>query len=300
MSEYAGPPVVVGVDGSRPALDAARWAAATAVRLDAPLLLAHTYPDGATFYNGTAMMIDAQFIQELRADGNTMLDTARAAVLEEHPGLPVERDLRTGTAAARLIELSRAARMVVLGAQGAGALTDYLLGSTVLRTINSAHCPVAVFRGALDFPSPDLRPIVVGVDGSRISELAVRQAFALAAAFGVGLEVVHAWSGERRHALAHASKFVDWSAYEEAERAVVSDCLAERVENYPDVQVTGATIEGAPAEVLIRHASSAQLLVVGSHGRGKVLGALLGSVSQNLVHHAPCPVLVCHAERLPG
>ena len=48
MSEYAGPPVVVGVDGSRPALDAARWAAATAVRLGAPLLLAHTYPDGAT------------------------------------------------------------------------------------------------------------------------------------------------------------------------------------------------------------------------------------------------------------
>jgi nucleotide-binding universal stress UspA family protein len=300
MSDYAGPPVVVGVDGSRPALDAARWAAATAVRLGAPLLLAHTYPDGATFYNGTAMMIDAQFIQELREDGNAMLDTARTAVLEEHPGLPVETDLRTGTAAAHLIELSRAARMVVLGAQGAGAITDYLLGSTVLRTINSAQSPVAVFRGAHEAPSPDLRPIVVGVDGSGVSELAVRQAFALASAFGVGLEVVHAWSSERRHGLAHASKYVDWAAYEEAERAVVSDCLATWAEDYPDVQVTGTTTEGAPADVLIRHASAAQLLVVGSHGRGKVLGALLGSVSQNLVHHAPCPVVVCHAQRSPG
>ena len=94
MSEHAGAPVVVGIDGSRAALDAARWAAGTAVRLDAPLLLAHTYPDEATFYNGTAMMIDAQFIQELREDGNSMLDATTAAVLQDHPGLAVERHVR--------------------------------------------------------------------------------------------------------------------------------------------------------------------------------------------------------------
>ncbi|ELB94734.1 universal stress protein [Rhodococcus opacus] len=297
MSEHAGAPVVVGVDGSRAALDAARWAAGTAVRLDAPLLLAHTYPDEATFYNGTAMMIDAQFIQELREDGNSMLDATTAAVLQDHPGLAVERDVRSGAAASHLIELSRAARIVALGAQGAGAVTDYLLGSTVLRTVNHAHSPVAVVRGEPATAAPDTRPIVVGVDGSQVSEKAVEEAFALASAFGVGLDVVHAWSGEKQHGLAHASKYVDWTAYEEGEKAIVSECLAGIRDEYPDVPVNAVTTQGVSADVLLRHATRAQLLVVGSHGRGKVLGALLGSVSQNLVHHAPCPVLVCRARQ---
>lgn len=297
MSEQAGSPVVVGIDGSRAALDAARWAAGAAVRLGAPLLLADTYPDEATFYNGTAMMIDAQFIQELREDGNTMLDAATAAALQDHPGLAVERDVRSGTAASHLIELSRAARIVAVGAQGAGAVTDYLLGSTVLRTVNHAHSPVAVVRGAPAPESPDARPIVVGVDGSQVSEKAVEEAFALASAFGVGLDAVHAWSGEKQHGLAHASKYVDWAAYEEGEKAVVSECLAGARDEYPDVPVTEVSTQGASADVLLRHAATAQLLVVGSHGRGKVMGALLGSVSQNLVHHAPCPVLVCRTRQ---
>ncbi|MBC2639548.1 MULTISPECIES: universal stress protein [unclassified Rhodococcus (in: high G+C Gram-positive bacteria)] len=297
MSEHAGAPVVVGVDGSRAALDAARWAAGAAVRLGAPLLLAHTYPDEATFYNGTAMMIDAQFIQELREDGNAMLDAATAAAAQDHPGLVVERDVRSGTAASHLIELSRAARMVVLGAQGAGAVTDYLLGSTVLRTANHAHSPVAVVRGSPETESPDSRPIVVGVDGSQVSETAVDEAFALASSFGVGLTAVHAWSGEKQHGLAHASKYVDWSAYEEAVKAVVSESLAGVRDEYPDVPVEELSTQGVPADVLLRHAATAQLLVVGSHGRGKVMGALLGSVSQNLVHHAPCPVLVCRTRQ---
>ncbi|KAF0964190.1 MULTISPECIES: universal stress protein [unclassified Rhodococcus (in: high G+C Gram-positive bacteria)] len=297
MSEQAGSPVVVGIDGSRAALDAARWAAGAAARLGAPLLLAHTYPDEATFYNGTAMMIDAQFIQELREDGNTMLDAATAAALQDQPGLAVERDVRSGTAASHLIELSRAARIVAVGAQGAGAVTDYLLGSTVLRTVNHAHSPVAVVRGAPAPASPDARPIVVGVDGSQVSENAVEEAFALASAFGVGLDAVHAWSGEKQHGLAHASKYVDWAAYEEGEKAVVSECLAGARDEYPDVPVTEVSTQGASADVLLRHAATAQLLVVGSHGRGKVMGALLGSVSQNLVHHAPCPVLVCRTRQ---
>ncbi|QSE79680.1 universal stress protein [Rhodococcus koreensis] len=297
MSEHAGAPVVVGIDGSRAALDAARWAAGTAVRLGAPLLLAHTYPDEATFYNGNAMMIDAQFIQELREDGNSMLDAATAVALQDQPGLAVERDVRSGTAASHLIELSRAARIVAVGAQGAGAVTDYLLGSTVLRTVNHAHSPVAVVRGEPAPESPDARPIVVGVDGSQVSEKAVEEAFALASAFGVGLDAVHAWSGEKQHGLAHASKYVDWAAYEEGEKAVVSECLAGTRDEYPDVPVTEVTTQGASADVLLRHAATAQLLVVGSHGRGKVMGALLGSVSQNLVHHAPCPVLVCRTRQ---
>ena len=297
MSEHAGAPVVVGIDGSRAALDAARWAAGAAVRLGAPLLLAHTYPDEATFYNGTAMMIDAQFIQELREDGNTMLDAATAAALQDQPGLAVERDVRSGTAASHLIELSRAARIVAVGAQGAGAVTDYLLGSTVLRTVNHAHSPVAVVRGAPAPESPDARPIVVGVDGSQVSEKAVEEAFALASAFGVGLDAVHAWSGEKQHGLAHASKYVDWAAYEEVEKAVVSESLAGIRDEYPDVPVTEVTTQGASADILLRHAATAQLLVVGSHGRGKLMGALLGSVSQNLVHHAPCPVLVCRTRQ---
>ncbi|MFZ2175583.1 MAG: universal stress protein [Rhodococcus sp. (in: high G+C Gram-positive bacteria)] len=296
MSEPAGAPVVVGIDGSQAATDAARWAAAVAERVHRPLLLAHTYPDEAMFYNGTAMMIDAQFMQQMRDDSNTMLETVEKRVLADHPGLAVERDVRSGTASSHLIELSREARMVVVGARGTGAVADYLLGSTMLRTVNHAQCPVAVFRGG-SAAVPDGRGVVVGVDGSAISEKAVEQAFAFADTFGVELDAVHAWSGERMHGLGRASTHVDWSAYEEAEKAVLSESLAGWCDRYPDVRVHGSSVEGVPADILLQRAADAQLLVVGSHGRGTVAGSLLGSVSQNLVHHAPCPVLVCRVPR---
>ncbi len=84
------------------------------------------------------------------------------------------------------------------------------------------------------------------MDGSQVSEKAVEEAFALASAFGVGLDVVHAWSGEKQHGLAHASKYVDWTAYEEGEKAIVSECLAGIRDEYPDVPVNAVTTQGCP------------------------------------------------------
>ena len=74
--------------------------------------------------------------------------------------------------------------------------------------------------------------------------------------------------------------------------AIVKDAVAEVGRLHPSVQCEGATLEGQPAEVLVHEARDASLIVVGNRGRGGFASLLLGSVSQQVVHHAPCPVLV--------
>ncbi len=89
---------------------------------------------------------------------------------------------------------------------------------------------------------------------------------------------------------------VDWDAVKQEEEALLSEGLAGESERYPDVSVTRVAEQGAAADVILRHAGDAQLIVVGSHGRGPLLGALMGSTSQNLLHHAKCPVMICRSE----
>ena len=75
-------------------------------------------------------------------------------------------------------------------------------------------------------------------------------------------------------------------------RKVLADALNEVSSVEPDVLIRSSVVEGHPAEVLVRAARGADMLVVGSRGHGGFTGAVLGSVSQYCVHHAPCPVLV--------
>ncbi|WP_429419835.1 universal stress protein [Nocardia sp. GAS34] len=84
---------------------------------------------------------------------------------------------------------------------------------------------------------------------------------------------------------------------EVAESAILAERLAGWQEEYPDVPVTRQTYLSAPAAKLQEYSKTAQLIVVGSHGRGGVRGLLLGSTSNYLVQHAYCPVMVVHQER---
>jgi nucleotide-binding universal stress UspA family protein len=138
--------------------------------------------------------------------------------------------------------------------------------------------------------------IVVGVDGSPASIEALRWALAEAAARRSPLLVVRAWSHpfvtsplgavapsldrETLAALATA-------ATEELERALAAARAAES-----EVKLETSVVEGGAAAVLLEAAQGADLLVVGSRGRGGFSGLLLGSVSQQCLHHAPCPVVV--------
>ena len=132
--------------------------------------------------------------------------------------------------------------------------------------------------------------IVVGVDGSEGAHLALDWAYAEAALRHATLEVVHAWNFPYYGAIA-PSAYVDPQLVKDAAQALL-DQLVDEYTGRSDVVVSGRLVEGPAAAALCAEAKGADLLVVGSRGRGGFTGLLLGSVGQQVTHHAPCPVVV--------
>jgi nucleotide-binding universal stress UspA family protein len=181
--------------------------------------------------------------------------------------------------------------MVVLGDRGLGGFTGLLIGSVAVAVTAHAACPVVVVRGPeSDLTAPLPEPVVVGVDGSSTSEAALAFAFEEASLRRVPLVAVHVW----RDLLLDATlaPLLDWDAIESDERQVLAERLAGWSEKYPDVAVRRLVAYDRPARALVGESGRAQLVVVGSRGRGGLHGMLLGSVSQALLHHAHCPVAV--------
>ncbi|MCU1629231.1 MAG: universal stress protein [Pseudonocardia sp.] len=159
-----GLPIVAGVDGSESALDAALWAADEAAREQVPLRLVAS--DGiAPAYSG-GIAPPQSFFDAMDRDGRRLLDEARTAVAEAHPGLDPTVEMRTAGPAASMIESSRAAWLVVLGARGTGGFHGMLTGSTAVSVVALGHCPVAVIRNYSHDDAAARGPVVVGVDGS--------------------------------------------------------------------------------------------------------------------------------------
>jgi nucleotide-binding universal stress UspA family protein len=137
-----------------------------------------------------------------------------------------------------------------------------------------------------------METVVVGVDGSACAVAALEFATREAALRGARLRIISAW--EITPPLAPVGPYPAEALYgfkEQAESAI-QVALARAAELEPTVPTEGTVIEGQPAHVLVKEAQGAALLVVGNRGRGGFASLLLGSVSQQVVHHAPCPVTV--------
>lgn len=290
-SSVAGTPVVVGIDGSHSARRAADWAADEAARHRAPLRLVYAVGVPPLGYGGRA------YVDELAAVGQDRLAETGEAVRERYPALEIETDLRMGNPVPELVEQSQSARMVVLGSRGLGGFTGLLVGSTAVAVAAHGHCPVAVIHGLGPIPPVD-GPIVVGVDGSPASEPAIGTAFDEAAFRRAELVAVHSWLDFSSDiAYAYARQFVlDWNRVQTEEEQLLAERLAGWQEKYPDVRVRRVVTTDRPAKYLLEQAVNAQLLIVGSRGRGGLSGSLLGSTSQALIYHSPCPVLVVRGQ----
>ena len=193
-----------------------------------------------------------------------------------------------------LVEMSAAAELIVVGCNGRGAVGRVLLGWVSSGVVRSAKCPVAVIRAdASHLPGSDRASVLVGIDCSPASELALAIAFDEASRRGVELTTLHAWSDVAVYQL----PWVDWKA--EAERSL-AEYLAGWQERYPDVKVDRLIALDHPGRALIEESESAQLVVVGSHGRGGVTGMLLGSVSNAVLHSVHAPVIVARPCDSPG
>ncbi|WP_423464444.1 universal stress protein [Promicromonospora sp. MS192] len=293
MTQTTTGPVLVGVDGSESATRAARWAALEAARRDVPLVLAHVWtPVPVSVPHAVAL---GAYQDALIAQGRQWLDEAEAAARDAAPGVVTRTDLVGGSVAARLIGRSASAGMVVLGDRGLGGFSGLVIGSIAVAVSTHAHCPVVVVRtaeppGTTPPDGPQTGPVVVGVDGSGTSRAAVTFAFEAASARGVPLVAVHAWSDLPVTTVWELT--TAWDAIERHESEQLSTWLAQDRARHPGVRVEEVVVREGPTRVLLEHAERAQLVVVGTRGRGGFRGLLLGSTSQALIHHAACPVAV--------
>src|SRR4051812_245702 len=163
------------------------------------------------------------------------------------------------------------------------------------RTCLSWHLRRAHRSTRSDDEEDPMERIVVGVDGSEGSQAALRWAIAEARRHGAALEVVHAWHVPFATGYTYvAAPMVDPAPIEAAERQLLDRCVD--AEDTAGLDITRLLVCETASSALITAAKGADLLVVGTRGRGGFAGLLLGSVSQTVTHHAPCPVVVVPAD----
>ncbi len=284
--------VTVGTDGSAGSRTALDWAVDEARRRGLPLRIVHVleWPiQGGMVVSQTA----ARVIEELRDNARSVLQEHYDHVRAVASDVPVSGHLFDGNTAQQLIEESADADLLVVGQRGLGGFNGLLLGSVSAKVSSHAHCPVLVVPGDASTRPETAERVVVGMDGSEGAQLAAGVAFEEASRRRLPLLAVLAWITPGPMATQGPAQ-VDDEADGNAQRRLGE--LAESVtawrEKYPEVGVEERLVHAAPAAGLLSQLTSASLLVVGSRGRGGFRGLLLGSTSQAMLQHAPCPVVV--------
>jgi nucleotide-binding universal stress UspA family protein len=260
--------ILAGYDGSPGGEHALSWAAREARSRGAVLTVCHAWtPNVAALSDGERVVVEG-----LRRAKNLMgPDGVRPLLV-------------SGPATAVLCEDSRDADMMVVGSRGCGGMAGMLLGSVSWQVAGHAHCPVVVIRGhwrSVGDYTPG--PVVVGVDGSATSDAALGFGFEEAALRGVALLAVSS--------VADAPGCLGGNLRLQDD---VEQVITRRQKEHPEVAVLRQVAQGGARAALLTAACDAQLLVVGSRGREGMEGMMLGSVSQALLHHAPCPIAVVH------
>jgi nucleotide-binding universal stress UspA family protein len=289
VPESAHDAVVVGYDGSAAARQAAHWATREASTRRRPLLIvsAFRWPLTELTQLRTEMVVLTE--DPFRAEYQKLLDALVVECQESAPEVEVRGQLVTGEPVDVLDRMSAQANLLVLGSAGHGTVHQVLLGSTSAELVRLARAPVVVVRGGGEVRGR----VVVGADGSETSARAVDFAFDFASRHGAELVAVHAWSDLPLDALAAVREWdVDWDEVAEAASVVLAETLTGHAERYPEVPVRQVVAMSKPVQALLDEAEDADLVVVGSHGRGAVRRMLLGSVSQAVLHYAKCPVAV--------
>jgi nucleotide-binding universal stress UspA family protein len=282
--------IIVGVDGSPASNAAVGWAAHDAVIRDIPLTLMHVANPAASTWS-QAPLLD-EFAEWQEAEGRSILANA-LKIAHDTAGntlrIPIDTEFRSSATVPTLVDLSNDAKLIVVGTNGRGALARGLLGSVSSGLVRHAHCPVAVIHDEDPLmPHPAQAPVLVGIDGSPASELATAIAFDEASRRHVDLIALHAWSDRETVELPG----VDWSAVKAEEERLLTEALAGWQERYPDVTVQKHLVCDRPARALVETSQSAQLVVLGSHGRNALTRTFLGSVSNAVVQSVRVPVIV--------
>jgi nucleotide-binding universal stress UspA family protein len=282
--------IVVGYDGSPASLDALHWAAAEADRLHAPLRIVEAFDPVIAAGPTKGNVVPLAVVHRAR---ERTLHTLAERVRLQNSGLTVETRLHEARPAEALLEESEYARLVVLGSRGLGGWSGLILGSVTVQLSAYAPCPTVVIPPGLRPGTRKTPTVVVAVDGSKTSAKAIDFAFDQAEARHARVVAVHAWTSPwLTYSNGQVQLQFDEEQAEESCRLLVAESVAGAAADHPDVPWTARLITGQAARAILQAAEAADLLVVGSRGHGGFAGLLLGSVSQSVLHHTPCPIAI--------
>jgi nucleotide-binding universal stress UspA family protein len=264
-------PIVVGIDGSQAAIQAAEWAVDEAVSREVPLRLVEVITQQAE----PAPLMSVGNVRMEIEYAQAALRIAAAAVAADGKIVKVETAILQGDPAAVLLAESRDAAMVCVGSTGIGRFARVLLGSTVAELAEAAHCPVAIIRTRQHRPKPDVDLIVVAVNDSPGNDDVVERAIKEAQLRHAPVLALGVWRqdlGEMPH--------------DEVERRV--HVWEQR---YPSVQFHALATRTGIADFLDVSSSRIHLAVIGSADTDQV-ASLIGPHNHPILGHAECSVLI--------
>jgi nucleotide-binding universal stress UspA family protein len=288
MAESFTPPsIVVGVDGSRGGVRAAVWAIDEALSRDIPLRLIYSIEPQ------DSEPADAQDSERRLASAELAVSYAADAVEATDRPVQVEIEIVAGTPTATLVEASRSAAMICIGAVGLKHFDHNRIGSTAISLVSSAHCPVAIVRGSEHTTPQEPGWIVVELDESPDSAAVLQCGVEEARLRGAPLRVLGSW--QSRYTDVHDTQAV--ADGNRMERAQLDRRISRWTHNYPDLDVRPVAIHGSVLNYLAKHSHSIQLVVVGARNATAV-DELLGPTGAAFLHNTDCSVRVADRQRL--
>jgi nucleotide-binding universal stress UspA family protein len=287
--------IVVGVDDSEGSRQALKWAVDEARRRHGTEV--HAVHVWHPPYVATGPFVPTPWVTVAAAERSAeyVLDQSVDGV--DDRGLPrsIQRILVRDSAAHGLLAAAEGADLVVVGSRGRGGFAGLLLGSVSRQVLHHATVPAVVVPAWTNHAT---NLIVVGVDDSPGARTALAWAVTEARATGARLRVVHAYEVDIAWIEGDNPDIPRWQELARERAEDLLDAMAsEVIELSERDQVDLSAIRGTAAEVLDHQAAEADLLVVGSRGRGGFARLLLGSVSQRVAERASCPVVIVPGER---
>ena len=282
----SSPSVVVGIDGSRSALDAALWAVDEAVSRDIPLRLVYAIEPPST--DGA----DPRDAARQLATAEIAVRQAFMAVESTDTPVKIEVEILQDRPTRALLDASRCAAMLCVGSIGLKHSSQGRIGSTAAALAASAHCPVAVVRGH-DPRQSKQKWVVAEVDESAASDGVLRLALEEAQLRGAPVRVLTTWQSRftdihDSHAVAEGNRLA---------KAQLDRRLAQWKKRYPDLDVRAVAAHGSTLNFLTENSGSIQLLVV-EHERAHGITALVGPPGYAALHDADCSVLIGESQNV--
>lgn len=294
MSAQERPPaIVVGVDGTPASHAALVWATEGAARRGVQLRIVHGL--GMPVVIGAHGAADRVAVEDLRETGHDLLTAAAAYVRRARPEVDVATVLAPEDAPAVLLNEAVHEDILVVGSRGLGGVRAIMLGSVSTRSSAHAPCPVVVVPHPESPPTREGR-LVVGVDGSEPSRRALRFALGEALVSASEVVVVNGWEmplPSEAESMADDPRGLHEEVFDRRSEEVVARLLTEVVDDRTEhLGISVVRTRANPVDALMEAARDADLLVVGSRGRGGVQGLVMGSVSQGVLRRAKIPVAV--------